>query len=151
MKNKLLGALLSRKKKIGNLSAATYEKALGRTWDLFYKGRKITYLGEKEFGTTAWGEDAWGEEGFQSLNLCYSYLDTDTLLDLYHVLLDMETHFEEQRAQAFWEELGLKKLISKEKQARQSTCPSLNEVKKNKKQQINFSTAARVKLVKPNP
>jgi hypothetical protein len=113
MNTQLLAAVLSQKEKIGDLSAASYEKAVGKTWKLFYKGRKITFLGEKEFTTTAWGEDAWGEEGFQSLKLCYSYLDTDTLLDIYLVLLDMEAHFEEVRAQAFWEELGLKKLVSK--------------------------------------
>lgn len=113
MNTQLLAAVLSRKEKVGDLSLNGYEKTIGKTWELFYKGSKITFLGEKEFGTRVWGEDAWGEEGFQSLKLCYSYLDTDTLLDLYHILLDMETHFEEQRAQAFWEELGLKKLASK--------------------------------------
>ncbi len=126
MNTQLLAAVLSRKEKIGDLTVAAYETAVGKTWDLFYKGRKITFLGEKEFTTTAWGEDAWENEGFQRINLCYSYLDTDTLLDLYNVLLDMETHFEEQRAQAFWEETGLNKIVSKEKQGKQPTCSSPN-------------------------
>lgn len=126
MNTQLLADVLSRKEKIGDLTVAAYETAVGKTWDLFYKGRKITFLGEKEFGTTAWGEDAWENEGFQRINLCYSYLDTDTLLDIYLVLQDMENHFEEQRAQAFWEETGLKKLVSKEKQGKQPTCSSPN-------------------------
>lgn len=126
MNTQLLAAVLSRKKKIGDLTVTAYETAVGKTWNLFYNGRKITFLGEKEFSTTAWGEDVWENVGFQRINLCYSYLDTDTLLDLYNVLLDMEKHFEEQRAQAFWEELGLKKFVSKEKLGRQPTCSSPN-------------------------
>ena len=110
MNTQLLAAVLSQKEKIGDLSAASYEKAVGKTWKLFYKGRKITFLGEKEFTTTAWGEDAWENEGFQKITLPYARLSVDTLLDLYLVLLDMKIHFEEQRAQAFWEDLGLKKL-----------------------------------------
>ncbi len=125
MNTQLLAAVLSQKEKIGDLSAASYEKAVGKTWKLFYKGRKIAFLGEKEFTTTAWGEDAWENEGFQRINLCYSYLDTDTLLDLYNVLLDMKIHFEEQRAQAFWEDLGLKKLSFTSEKGKKSFVPNL--------------------------
>jgi hypothetical protein len=55
MNTQLLATILSRKEKIGDLSVAAYETAMGKTWELFYKGRKITFLGEKEFTTTAWG------------------------------------------------------------------------------------------------
>ena len=125
MNTQLLAAVLSQKEKIGDLSAASYEKAVGKTWKLFYKGRKITFLGEKEFTTTAWGEDAWENEGFQKITLPYARLSVDTLLDLYLVLLDMKIHFEELRAQAFWEELGLKKLSSTSEKGKQSFVPNL--------------------------
>ena len=136
MDKQLLAAVLSLKSRVGNFSHLEYEFFAGKPWDLFFKGAKISYLGETTFLTceevmelreiASLGETKY-HVGEHHTKFSYTKLEVDTLLDLYLVLRDMETYLRELQAEVFWEERALRKGSSGRERGKQSFFPILGE------------------------
>lgn len=136
MDTQLLAAVLSRKSRVGNFSHLEYEFLLGKPWDLFYQGVKISYLGETTFLTCEEVEElreigSLGETiyyiGEHRTKFSYTKLEVDTLLDLYIILGDLETYLRGLQREVFWEERALRKGSSGRERGKQSFFPILGE------------------------
>ena len=136
MDKQLLAAVLSLKSRVGNFSHLEYEILLGKPWDLFFKGVKISYLGETTFLTCeevmelreigSLGETIY-YLGEHHTKFSYTKLEVDSLLDLYLVMGEMEDYLNSLQTEVFWEERVMRKGSSGRERGKQSFFPILGE------------------------
>ncbi len=89
--NSLLDAVLTLKSRVGNFSAQNYEKVTGKAWDFTYDDMEIEYFGENEFKSITY-KNKFIEDDYFTFSIPYIFLeeDQDALLDLYHIVKEME-------------------------------------------------------------
>jgi len=85
---------------LGSVDERDYRASFGEDWGLYYQREKVRCLEPEGFGIV---------ENYQLRELPFTYLSVDELLDVYLVLKKLEKYSQEQRAAAFWTELGLAK------------------------------------------
>ncbi len=136
MDKQLLAAVLSLKSRVGNFSHLEYEFFAGKPWDLFFKGVKISYLGETTFLTceevmelreiASLGETIYHVGEYRN-KFSYTELEVDTLLDLYLVMGEMEDYLNSLQTEVFWEERVMRKGSSGRERGKQCSFPILGE------------------------
>lgn len=100
MHDDLASLLKSLLLQLGSVDERDYRASFGEDWDLYYQREKVRRLEPEGFGIV---------EDYQLWYSPFTYLSVDELLDVYLVLKKLEKYREEQRAAAFWTELGLAK------------------------------------------
>lgn len=101
MKQELAKAVQDRLSKFDPITAEDYEDCLHQPWNLYFNTERVCYLSSSHFRTF---------EGYFLKKLNYAKMSVDELLDIYLVLLKLEKYHKEFREEAFWRELGLKKI-----------------------------------------
>ena len=100
MHDDLASLLKSLLLQLGSVDERDYRANFGEDWDLYYQREKVRCLEPEGFGIVA---------NYQLWYSPFTYLSVDEQLDVYLVLKKLEKYRQEQRAAAFWTELGLAK------------------------------------------
>jgi hypothetical protein len=101
MKKKLVEAVQARLSQVDPITADAYEDCFHQPWDLYFHTETVCYLSSSHFRT---------HEGYFLKKLSYTKMSIDELLDIYLVLIKLEKYHKAFREEAFWRELGLKKI-----------------------------------------